>query len=390
MFLNARLKSILALALIVVAVSTCAPSPRKPVPEDLISKAELVGYSGIRYWGDDSTTIGEEEAIVRAQQLTADHNTVHREFLAISGGASSGAFGAGILVGWTNSGKRPEFETVTGVSTGSLSAPFAFLGEPWDNRLRDSFTKVSGEQIYRRRNPLTILGKASAADNTPLRRLVEDYVTDEMVDAIAKQHLRGRRLFVLTTNLDAGRPVVWNIGAIANSVQPGRTKLIQTILIASSAIPGVFPPVRINVTVDGVEYDELHVDGNTSKSAFFVPRDYATKVGKSAGRIMSTRNTFYVIRNGRVDPAFNPTKPGLPSVVMRSVGVLLFNSAIDNLYELYATAQSLGFRFQAVWVPETFTMEEPEPFDPGFMSALYEVGYDIGLKGDFWSDYPPR
>lgn len=368
----------------------CAPAPRSPVPEDLVTRAEVPGYAGIRYWGDESASIGEEEAITRARQLEADNNTVHREFLALSGGGSSGAFGAGILVGWTQSGTRPEFETVTGVSTGSLSAPFAFLGPPWDARLRDSYTQVSGDEIYRMRSIFGILGQASAADNTPLRRLVESYVTDEMVAAIAKEQLRGRRLFVLTTNLDAGRPVVWNLGAIAGSDQPGRKQLIQTNLVASAAIPGVFPPVRIKVTVDGVTYDEMHVDGSTSKSAFFVPRDYAEKVGKTGGRIESVKNAFYVIRNGRVDPDYQATKPGLAAIMGRSVNTVLFYAAIDNLYELYATAQSLGFRFNAVWVPASFTMKEPRPFDADFMRALYTVGYEIGLKGDFWEDYPPR
>ena len=150
------------------------PEPRHPVPEELAERAYVPGFMSIRYWGDDSLTIGEEEAIVRANQLAADHNVSDREFLAISGGGSSGAFGAGVLVGWSKSGSRPEFETVTGVSTGSLSAPFAFLGEPWDARLRDSYTKVSGEKVYRRRSIFTVLGEASAADNTPLRKLVED------------------------------------------------------------------------------------------------------------------------------------------------------------------------------------------------------------------------
>lgn len=360
------------------------------MPKALVTQAQVAGYTGIRYWGDDSTSIGTDEAVTRARQLAADHNTTNRNFLAISGGGGSGAFGAGLLVGWTASGKRPEFTTVTGVSTGSLTAPFAFLGPPWDERLRDSYTKVSGDQIYRRRGIFAIFNNASDADNLPLRKLVESYVTDDMVTAIALEQLRGRRLFVLTTNLDAGRPVVWNIGAIAASNQTGSKELIQTILIASAAIPGVFPPIRIKVVADGVTYDEMHVDGSTSKSAFFVPRDYALKVGMVGGRITSSHNMFYVIRSGRVDPDYSATKPGLAAIMGRSFNIVLFHAAIDNPYELYATAQSVGFKFRAVWVPGSFTMKEPMPFDPGFMQALYKLGYDMGLKGNFWQDYPPR
>ena len=90
-------------------------------------------------------------------------------------------------------------------------------------------------------------------------------------NAIAAEHRKGRRLFIGTTNLDAGRPVMWNIGAIANSTDPRAPELIHKVLLASASIPGAFPPVLINVEADGKVYDELHVDGGTTTQVFVYP-----------------------------------------------------------------------------------------------------------------------
>ena len=79
--------------------------------------------------------------------------------LAISGGGSNGAFGAGFLCGWTESGTRPDFKVVTAVSTGSLQAPLAFLGPDYDHILRAIFTTHGTEEIYQRKRPLEVIQK---------------------------------------------------------------------------------------------------------------------------------------------------------------------------------------------------------------------------------------
>lgn len=378
-----------------MALAACAgptvESLRDPVPELLVSRTSVPGYSRIRYWGDNGEGLPPNivEQVV-AQQRAAGYNPKDRAYLAISGGGSNGAFGAGILFGWTASGKRPDFTIVTGISTGSLIAPFAFLGPPYDEQLKSAYTQISGDDIYEKKGVLRILGSDSAADNSPLRRLVSKYVTDQMVVDIARENNRGRKLLVGTTNLDAERPVVWDIGAIATSGVPDRKKLIQEILVASASIPGVFPPINIKVVADGKTYDELHVDGGTSNQAFMFPSTFSLKAEDLKVRPgVKLNRTIYVLRNGKVTPEYSTVKPKLASIVGKSISTLIKTQGVGDLYRMYANAHRDGIAFKAVWIPPSFTMKEPKPFDPAYMKALFDLGYEMGLKGIPWADQPP-
>lgn len=378
-----------------MALAACAgptvESLRDPVPEPLVSRSTVPGFTHIRYWGDNaeglSPTVVDD---VVAQQRAAGYNPKNRSYLAVSGGGSNGAFGAGILFGWTASGKRPEFTIVTGISTGSLIAPFAFLGPPYDEQLKAAYTQISGKDIYVRKGVLAILGSDSAADSSPLRQLVAKYVTDQMVADIAREHNRGRRLLVGTTNLDAERPVVWDIGAIATSGVPDRKGLIQEILVASASIPGVFPPVNIKVVADGKTYDEMHVDGGTANQAFMFPSTFSLKESDKRIRPGETVNrTIYVLRNGKVTPEYSTVKPRLASIVGKSISTLIKTQGIGDLYRMYANAHRDGIAFRAIWIPPSFTMKEPSPFDPAYMKALFDLGYEMGIKGIPWETQPP-
>jgi hypothetical protein len=377
-----------------VVLAACAgptvESLRDPVPEPLLSRTSVPGYSHIRYWGDngDGLTPAMVDEIV-AQQKAAGLSPTIRNFLAVSGGGSNGAFGAGLLTGWTKSGKRPEFTIVTGISTGSLIAPFAYLGPPYDERLTEAYTQISGRDVFRRKPVLGIIGSASAADNAPLRELVARYVTDQMVADIAVQNARGRKLLVGTTNLDAGRPVVWDIGAIAGSGVPGRRQLIQDILVASSSIPGVFPPVKIKVVADGKTFDEMHVDGGTSNQAFLFPSTFSVKEKDARLERNGMVRTLYVIRNGKVMQDYAMVRPRLSAIVGRSISTLITTQGIGDLYRMYSNAKRDGIAFRAIWVPDSFTMEEPEPFDPAYMKAIYLVGQEMGRNGIAWATQPP-
>jgi hypothetical protein len=381
-------------ALLGVILSACAgptvESLRDPVPEPLVTQSTVPGYSRIRYWGDNGEGISPDViAEIAAQQKAAGNISKSRSYLAVSGGGSNGAFGAGVLFGWTASGKRPEFTVVTGISTGSLIAPFAFLGPPYDEKLREAYTQISGEDIYERKGIFGIIGSESVADNSPLRRLVSRYVTDQMLNDIVREHKRGRRLLVGTTNLDAERPVVWDIGAVASSGVPGRRQLIQDILVASASIPGVFPPVNIKVMADGKTYDEIHVDGGTSNQAFMFPSNFSVReTDKKLNRSGMTR-TLYVLRNGKITPEYSTVKPKLASIVGKSISSLIKTQGIGDLYRMYANAQRDGIAFRAVWIPESFTMKEPKPFDPAYMKALFDLGYEMGRNGIPWVNQPP-
>lgn len=382
------------LMLVGVALVSCAgptvESLRNPVPEPLVNTSEVPGYTRIRYWGDGEASIPSGAvAEVVAQQRAAGITSPERSYLAISGGGSNGAFGAGLLTGWTEAGTRPEFVVVTGVSTGALIATFAFLGPPYDRYLTEAYTKVSGEDIYKKRGVLGVISSDSVADSSPLRHMVEMYVTDQMVADIAREHKRGRRLLVGTTNLDAGRPVIWDIGAIASSGVPGHRQLIQDILIASASVPGVFPPVKITVVADGQTFDEMHVDGGTSNQAFLFPSNFSVKEGDRQFSRGKLKRELFVIRNGKVTAEFAEVKPRLASIVSRSISTLIKTQGIGDLYRLYTNAQRDGIAFRAIWIPESFTMTEKSPFDTAYMKALYDLGYKMGRNGIPWEKTPP-
>jgi hypothetical protein len=386
-----RLMCVFVLAMVLAACAEpTVDSLRDPVPEPLIGRTAVPGYSHIRYWGDTGDGLGTAmvDEIV-ARQKAAGLSPSVRNFLAVSGGGSNGAFGAGLLTGWTQSGTRPEFTIVTGISTGSLIAPFAYLGPPYDERLTEAYTQISGQDVFRRKPVLGIIGSASAADNTPLRQLVARYVTDQMVADIAAQNARGRKLLVGTTNLDAGRPVVWDIGAIAESGVAGRRQLIQDILVASSSVPGVFPPVKIKVVADGRTFDEMHVDGGTSNQAFLFPSSFSVKEKDARLQRSGIKRTLYVIRNGKVMQDYTAVRPRLASIVGRSISTLITTQGIGDLYRMYSNATRDGIAFRAIWVPDSFVMEEPEPFDPAYMKALYKVGFAMGRNGITWATQPP-
>lgn len=384
----------LSVILLGLALAACAgptvESLRDPVPEPLVKQSSVPGYQRIRYWGDNGDGLTAETiAEIAAQQKAAGITTKTRDYLAVSGGGSNGAFGAGVLFGWTAAGTRPEFTVVTGVSTGSLIAPFAFLGQPYDALLKESYTEISGKDVYEKKGILGIIGSESVADNTPLRRLVSRYVTDQMLNDIVREHKRGRRLLVGTTNLDAERPVVWDIGAIAMSGVAGRKQLIQDILVASASIPGVFPPVNIKVVADGKTYEELHVDGGTSNQAFMFPSNFSLRQTDKEFKRTGMKRTLYVIRNGKVTPEYSTVKPKLASIVGKSISSLIKTQGIGDLYRMYANAQRDGIAFRAIWIPESFTRKEPAPFDPDYMQALFELGYEMGSKGVPWELQPP-
>ncbi|MGI9290996.1 MAG: patatin-like phospholipase family protein, partial [Gammaproteobacteria bacterium] len=249
------------MAFTLLLVAGCASTPdRSAPPESLVDSMEIPGLPDARAWADYSHAPEFDDWLklpkeTLKQQYPDTFGTEH-DYLALSGGGQNGAFGAGLLYGWTEAGTRPEFTIVTGVSTGALIAPFAFLGPDYDAVIKDIYTRQSTKDLMRTRGLLKTLFGESAADSDPLREKIEGYITADIVEAIAHEHRRGRNLHVVTTNLDAGRPVSWNVSAIAASDHPQALSLIRDILLASASIPGVFPPVMFDVEANGERYDE--------------------------------------------------------------------------------------------------------------------------------------
>jgi len=220
--------------------------PRQPLPAELVGKASLSGYRDIRDWGDHYSPVLQrsvESALKEEAKQDNPYGQTPIQYLSLSGGGMNGAFGAGFLCGWTVEGSRPNFDFVTGISAGALLAPFAFVGTNHDAALREIYANLQPSDLFRRKGWMRILRDDSAFDTKPLRELLEKYVTKELLAEIAREHGRGRRLWIGTANLDARRPVIWDMGQIAASGQPDAPELFIQVMMASAAIPGAFPPV---------------------------------------------------------------------------------------------------------------------------------------------------
>jgi predicted patatin/cPLA2 family phospholipase len=364
------------------------------VPNELQTAAVIKGFPpSIRYFPTDATHVIEFE---RAYLASLDREIMYRynngedtglppaAYLAISGGGDNGAFGAGLLNGWSATGSRPEFKMVTGVSTGALISPFAFLGEKYDSRLKNIYTGITVRDIALTRSPLWVLFGDAMQDTTPLRNLVRRNVTADVMEAIAQERDKGRVLLVGTTNLDARRPVIWNLTEIAASHVPGSLELVQKILIASSAIPGTFPPVMIDVEAGGKRYQEMHVDGATAAQVFVYPS--ATHLNQLAAR----ERRLYLIRNARLDPEWAQVDRRTLPIAFRAITCLVQFQGIGDLNTIFAITQRDQLEFNLAFIPPTFDHPHKQFFEPGYMNDLYEVGKRTAIKGtDWWWKHPP-
>jgi predicted acylesterase/phospholipase RssA len=373
-----------------LVLAGCSSLERLPaVPGALQYEAAVPGMPNIRYrqpqvdtlLKDLRTTVEREQAALRKKGY--DGPLLPTSFLALSGGGEDGAFGAGLLVGWTARGDRPEFKVVTGISTGALIAPFAFLGPRYDTQLKRLYTEVSANEVLQLRSMVGALFDDALADNLPLQRLVEANVTQEILDAIADESLKGRTLLVGTTDLDAQRSVYWNLTLMAESRSPQALALIRKILVASAAIPGELPPALIDVEVQGRRHHEMHVDGGTTQQVFMLPPELVIT------NVARRERTIYVIRNSRMAVASSEVQRDALAIAGRAVSSLIHTQGIGNLYEIAAQARRDGAHFRLAYIPDSFDRTPKEPFDRQYMNELFVVGYRLGAAGYSWATRPP-
>lgn len=382
-------RSLLGALLTALALAACsAPAPREPAAPPRIDyeAAEIEGFPNVRIFYDTAHTVPDELRLRYLDQrlrarLPRDRFTV----LALSGGGPDGAFGAGFLKGWSETGERPSFDIVTGISTGALMAPHAFLGPDFDAELARFYTDTTTQDVLTLTLFSALSGGASVADTGPLRRQLEAAVTPALVEAIAAEHRRGRRLLVGTTHMDAQRPVVWDIGAIANSGNPAAPDLIRRIMLASASIPGVFPPVLFDVTVNGERHTELHADGGVTLSIFAYPRVIDLGHVVEALGVPPAGRTFYLIRNAKLQPEYLPLELALLPIAGRAVSTLIKYQTIGSLVEIEELARRDGFGVKLAFVPDAFSVTAKELFDPAYMRALYELGYEQAREGYKWA-----
>jgi hypothetical protein len=359
---------------------------------------ELTRASGLVQPGptDDSQVVETEllRALAdRTRTANAPGTTAARpaKFLALSGGGMYGAYSVGVLSGWTAAGTRPCFDVVTGVSTGALVATYAFLGPEYDRPMVELYTTITDRDIYRRRPRPAILFSDSAASSAPLKRLIDTQVDDALLAAVAKAHAAGRRLYVGTTNIDARRLVIWDMGAIAASGKPDAKELYRSVLLASASVPGFFPPVPIEVEVNGRRFTELHVDGGATTGVFLrastltVPPD-ALKAG---GKPLAGADV-YVIVAGKLfsDPACTDRRAlRIGEGALQSV---LYSQTRGELFRIYALCALAGMNYHLAAIPEDYRVgADAMSFDRDEMRRLYDAGYAAATGGQAWRATPP-
>ena len=378
--------------LFLVVLMGCSSLPeRSPMNAELQEVAAIPGIPYARNWGDERPYYFDEWMSLSKEDIRKRYPESFgkpHNYLAISGGGARGAFGAGLLNGWTAAGTRPEFTIVTGVSTGGILAPFAFLGPEYDALIKKFYTTLSTDDLIAKRSLLATVTKDAATDSSPLKNQIATYITDEIVAQIAAEYAKGRELWVGTTNLDAARPVNWNITAIAASGAPNATQLIRDIILASAAIPAAFPPVLIEVEADGQVYDELHVDGGVTSNVFVYP------IGLDWGAVLEKLEVteapnLYVLRNGYLQDDWAAVNRNTIEIAGYAMSTMMTYVGHGDFDRIYLQSQRDGVRFNFVKIPADFADTSTEAFDPVWMTRLYNLGYSMGISGVDWQDTPP-
>jgi predicted acylesterase/phospholipase RssA len=302
-----------------------------------------------------------------------------RNVLVLSGGGMNGAYTAGVLKGWTASGTRPPLDVVTGISTGALIAPFAFLGPAYDAELERLYTSMRQADIYARRLRINAL-----ASSEPLQRQITASVTDELLHNIAAAHRQGRRLYVGTTNLDTKRLVVWDLGAIAARNSAQSAALFRAVLLASCSIPGLLPPVPINVQIDGRPFTELHVDGGVTASVFLQPAMLG--IGPNGERPAEDhRLAVRVIVAGKLYPEAAPAEDRLLSISGESINAVLQARMEGDLTQVVLLTRYAGGEVRLAAVRQDFPIGASSmSFDTQTMRALFDDGYRGAASGTAW------
>jgi hypothetical protein len=388
---------LMCVAAVLGILQGCASLQRLPaVPQHSTTRVDILGIPNARFFVDDDLSPYLKEAMASLDREKAfltksgrDGEMPPANFLALSGGGDDGAFGAGLLVGWTQSGTRPQFKLVTGISTGALIAPFAFLGPDYDHLLKEFYTGIRPEDIYLRRNILSAITSDALSDNKPLWNLVKKLVNRDMLNEIAAEYEKGRILLIGTTNLDSRRPVIWNMGAIASSKDPRALDLFDSILLASAAIPGVFPPVMIPVEINGKPFEEMHVDGGATAQVFVYPPSLFDLARSQQIKTDIRKRNLYVIRNGRLDPEWATVDRRLLTIAGRSISSLIHSQGVGDLFRIYLVAKKDGVDYNLAYIGPEFNIVHKEDFDNVYMKALFEYSYDLARNGYPWKKTPP-
>ena len=382
----------ICIAVISSMCSGCA-TVRNALPERMAMRATVDNMSDIRtYLGSEDSQLQRNLIASIKEENPADYpmgpdGVKVYPILAISGGSSNGAYGAGLLKGWSEEGSRPKFKIITGVSTGAITAPFVFLGKDYDEELEKIYTTMSTKDVMKTKNPIQLLFENSFTSNKPLEKSIDKIVTHGFLEKIAVEHKAGRRLYFGTTNLDSEEFIVWDMGAIAAR---GDKELFKDVTRASAAIPIIFPPVLINVKADGETYDEMHVDGGTMTQAFTVYRLIDPMAERAAGLHPSKlKMKYYLIRNGYIEGSYHEVKDDLATIAAHASDTMINAQGVGDTYRIYTYAKDRGNDFYLAFIPSDYRPPKTQEFDPHQMKELFDKGYQDAVNGYKWHTVPP-
>ena len=376
-------KSLLSLACL-ISLAGCVTHSRKPPPPTLISNTAPIGFdASIRIVTTDRHRFSTiSPPIIQGLRQVAHGGPVNT--LALSGGGSGGAFGAGALAGMTRGDNRPDFQLVTGVSAGALIAPFAFLGSSWDPALQDAF---GGERSYLIHSPKSsflarLLFPSGLGSHGRLYELVDHFVTPKMVADVAAETSKGRRLIIATTDLDKRETVLWDMGAIAVHGGTAARQLFRDVLIGSASVPGMFPPVIIHVS-DGVHsYDELHVDGSVTTPFFITPL-----VGDVVSTSLDQLNgsNVYVIVNSQL--ASPPHESSLETFELlgRSFSAQLMYKTKETIALVDSVTREHHMQLRIAVIPADYPDHSFADFRLKSLQQLFDYGADCATRGLLWA-----
>lgn len=369
----------LTVAACTVGLVSCASVARIPYTQQEQAAAVIPGVPNARLWADDPT--------IGTARRTAGPRIALKEptVLALSGGGANGAFGAGLLSGWSARGTRPQFTFVTGASAGALIAPFAFLGSAYDETLRSVFT---GGEMANLLQPDGLAGLFGTGifKAAPLRELIASHVDDALLAAIAKEYQAGRRLYVVTTNIDAQRTAIWDMGKIAATGGPAALDLFRNVLTASASIPGLFSPVLIDVEAEGRRFAEMHVDGGVTTNILIVPE--AVLASGTPLFAPDARPKVYIIMNGKLAPEFEVVEPATVPIVTRSFETSVRANTRNTLIAAYQFAKRRNWEVYLAAIDSHYPTSKTYGFNTAYMQQLFEYGYQKGASGQIWQSTP--
>ncbi|MCK1517378.1 patatin-like phospholipase family protein [Bradyrhizobium sp. 190] len=365
-----------AVLLCSLALAACTSLPRTPYSAAEASGSRVLDIDGLRRYTDEPVT---------KFRFEKDDRSSTRTYLALSGGGADGAYGVGVLNGWTAAGSRPAFSVVSGVSTGGLIAPFAFLGSQYDDTLREVYTSGIAESLLNDPSIIRVLFGSGLFGNKRLRELVARYVGPEILAAVARENAKGRKLLVVTTDLDTQRTVVWDMGKIAAIGSPEALRLFRDVMAASASIPLVFPPILIEAEGQGRRFEEMHVDGGVTAPVLTLP-DALLFQGRLPG---NSRMNIYILVNKKLERTFELVSNSTIDVASRSLSSITQSQTRSVIFSTYDFAKRNRWGFHLSYIERDYPASSSEGFDTAYMRALYQYGYEKAASGRAWTSTLP-